>query len=198
LCAPGTVPPGLPLVTGRKAMVLALRSPHDANTLASGGMAAPVLLWDTAEGRLRSTLPEHEGGVTCLDFSPDGTTLAAGSGVSGKHGEVKLWDVAGGRLLRSWQGHAGEILRLSYRPDGRVLARASEDGAVRVWAPATKQEQAVLKGTLGELATVAFGPDGKTVAAGGATKDGSGAVWLWDDAGGEPRLLEGHGTSVWM
>ena len=46
------------------------------------------MLWDVATGRKRASLQAHTDTVKSVAFSPDGQTLASGSG----DGTVKLWE----------------------------------------------------------------------------------------------------------
>ena len=53
------------------------------------------MLWEVATGRLlREVRLPRESGVLSLTFSPDGKTIAAGSGIQGKSGAVTLFDAA--------------------------------------------------------------------------------------------------------
>ena len=75
-------------------------------------------------------LTGHTGPVYSVAFSPDGKTLASGSG----DGAVRLWDVAtrqqiGGPLT----AHAGPVYSVAFSPDGKTLASGSGDGTVRLW-----------------------------------------------------------------
>ncbi|MDC0838019.1 trypsin-like peptidase domain-containing protein, partial [Limnoraphis robusta] len=69
--------------------LLALRSNKD------------IYLWDLSTGQLLRQLTGHTRDVRSVSFSPDGQTLASGSGDN----TVRLWDVATGRELRQLTGH---------------------------------------------------------------------------------------------
>jgi WD40 repeat protein/tRNA A-37 threonylcarbamoyl transferase component Bud32 len=74
-------------------------------------------------------------GVSRMDFSPDGKTLAIGTTT----GQIRLWNVAAGRLVLTIQAHPGPVSGLAFRPDGRLLASCS-DSELRYWRAATNEE----------------------------------------------------------
>ena len=57
-------------------------------------LARRAMIYDTATGTRLHTLHGHMNSVSGLNFSPDGTRLATGSG---GHEAVKLWDLATGQ-----------------------------------------------------------------------------------------------------
>ena len=127
-----------------------------------------------------ATLEGHTHWVHSVSFSPNGTTLAAGSWQ-----EVKLWDVVGHQNITTLP-HTGEVESVSFSPDGTTLAAGSWQ-EVKLWDVATRQNIATLPYTEGGT-SVSFSPDGITLASGVEEE-----VKLWDVATRQNiATLEGH------
>jgi WD40 repeat protein len=105
----------------------------DGKTLASGGWADTVRLWDVASRHeLHGSAGEPSSGwndAASLAFSPNGLTLASGS----TDGTIKLWDVASGREVRGLADHAGSVTSVNFTPDGQYIISGSGDGLARIW-----------------------------------------------------------------
>ena len=94
--------------------------------------------------------------VSCVAFSPDGSTLASG----GSGTTIGLWDVA---QERGFEGHTGWVTDVAFSPDGATLVSGSDDAAIRLWNPTTGA-LGTLKGHISYVTSIAFSPDGATLA----------------------------------
>src|SRR5262249_31158920 len=84
-------------------------------------------LWDTATGGLRLSLTGHADFVTSVSFSPDGRTLATGSGDK----TVRLWDLPTAQCLKELC-HDDAVNSIAWRKDGNCLVVAA-GRIVRLW-----------------------------------------------------------------
>ena len=186
----------------------------DGTRIAAVSEDGKILVWDVDSGELIATLEGHAGeaegtgAISVLVFSPDGTRLAAGSGLFGDYA-ILVWDVDSGEQTATLEGHTGgpwgAISALAFSPDGTRLASASFDTEsfdgtmLLVWDVdsgeliATLVEGRRLGGQWGEVSVLMFSPDGTRLAAGSGN-----IILLWDvDSGDQIATLEGH-ADYWV
>ncbi len=146
------------------------------------------------EHELWQTKLESDRGVTTLALSPDGLTLASGSGY--EDSSIRVWDATSGRLLVRLSGHTGWVCKLVFSRDGRHLISAATDQSIRIWDTSKWTAQKVLHGHNDEVHAVAVSESSQLVAS--ASKDGD--LLLWNLNGdttsdGYLRLAKGSETS---
>jgi WD40 repeat protein len=85
----------------------------------------------------KATLAGQEGRLVHLAYSPDGRTLAAGSGRE----ELTIWDTTTGDARARVRTPEGEwILAVGWSADGQTLRTGSSTGWVRAWDARTGEE----------------------------------------------------------
>ncbi|HXR07708.1 MAG TPA: serine/threonine-protein kinase [Candidatus Acidoferrum sp.] len=135
-----------------------------------------IRLIDLRNGKDLWTVVGAEYIVTALAFSPDGKTLASGSGPSEGNADIRLWNVASGTEIGRLDGHGFRVSSLVFWPDGKRLASSSADQTLRTWDLASRKCLNVLHGHHQEVWSLALLPDAKTLVSG--AKDGT--ICFWD------------------
>jgi WD40 repeat protein/serine/threonine protein kinase len=111
------------------------------NTLLAMRADLQLSFWDVATGRPRVAWVGHEGPITSLAFSPDGTILASGSAVGDP--AVRYWRVDDQKL--EWVLPNYSIFSLMFSLDGQSLIAVGED-TVRVWSTVENKQRWALRG----------------------------------------------------
>jgi WD40 repeat protein len=134
-------------------------------------------------------LPAGLGGISILGFSPDGSSLVAGS----NDADVRVWSVRNGELVQIIDTLPVVMFALSFSHDGKWLATAGVDRTVYLWN--TKNWQLVRKitGQSEMISALAFSPDGRRLVTGGFSELTAAhpvKLIVWDvDTGKQMRVM---------
>jgi len=111
----------------------------DSRWLIGGGTSGEIQIWDVVTGERNGRFHAHLATIRCLTISPDGKTLATGSGA----GLIKLWrlEPPDERFNTSWASrelltlaeHQAAIVSLQFSPKGDILGSSDAAGVVRLW-----------------------------------------------------------------
>ncbi len=156
----------------------------DNSTVAFGGADKRASLQQLPFVRL---LAGHDGAVTALAFTPDGTGLISG----GADKTVRHWNIDTGAAIRS-MAHTGTVTGVGVTGDGTQIISASADKTVRTWTLATGAQAAAI--TL-DTPVRKLALSGDTTRA--ATAGDDNIVRTWDVASGrELERFAGHEAAI--
>jgi len=157
---------------------------RDGESLITASNDGTVHIWNVATGKLLKTL-KHETDCNAIAVSPDGATLAVGTGSWRKKqkGFVTLWNLQTGKRVRELRNAADYIMSLVFLRNGDLaVAKAGNVGAA-VWDVKTGERKMVLHWP-NDTRRLTLSSDGKQIAvAYGGTKQGR--VGIWDVDTGE-------------
>jgi WD40 repeat protein len=187
--------PGAPLRVGSGVDILEF-SP-DRHTLAVGSDVEAVSLFDVTDPAAPRDLGPLTGRVSIAQaaaFSPDGRTLAVGSGDL-----LGLWNVATPAapvLTASFFSPVGVIGALAFSPDGHTIALGGESDTIALWdvsstTPPVPAAIDVVGGVTGSVHALAFSPDGATLAT--ASRGSPPELWRVSDS---PEALSAEAVST--
>ena len=157
------------------AVSLALITSASSSSVASGaGIVAKqseLMGLESSTRKLEDTSPSpqvalngHNGPITDLIYSPDGSVIATSS----LDGSIRLWDATDGSPIRTLDGHRGGVNSIAFSPDGQQIVSGSDDRTAIIWNVADGSGQRVLSSLMeSRVVEVEYSPDGSLVALGG-------------------------------
>ena len=169
----------------------------------------PVGIWNTGEawslsqtigGELTPPTTSEDltgppvAAVLALAFSPAGTELASGSGLTSRTGEIKFWNPESGSLLRTLEHpHSDTVTSLAFSRDGDQLASGSTDRTAKLFSLPDGTRLRAFEGHNGHVLGVAWQADGSRL----ATAGGDSVIKIWETATGEQqRTISGFEKEV--
>ncbi|MGB1288569.1 MAG: WD40 repeat domain-containing protein, partial [Aggregatilineales bacterium] len=121
-------------------------------------------------GEVQTRLTIHPDYNRAVDFDAENDWLAAG----GMDGTVKVWTLPERTSEITIEAHDSPITQVAFSSDGAYLATADENGVIRIWEWATREQRAEYS-TIGQIVEMTFSPDDTQLAV--ATEFD---VSLWD------------------
>lgn len=113
--------------------------------IATAGNNMVIHIYETENWKLVKELHGHESWILCLDWSPDSSKLASGSGTDrplpkgvgfprvADENALMVWDFESGQQLLDIRGHEDGILSVKWSRSGDRIATASDDRTAKIW-----------------------------------------------------------------
>ena len=151
----------------------------DGGRIATGAADGTLTVWDAETGQRLFAVKAHDGSVSAVAFSRDGSRLVTSRGAYGgpDPGEVKAWDPKTGEPLRTIDAGRG-VARLALSPSGDRLYTGGFD-EIAAWDLTAGKKLRTFKEHGKLVPALALSPDGKQLAAGGPK------VTVWDTSTGD-------------
>lgn len=146
--------------------------------------------------RCVSSMSGHGEAIVSASFSPDGTSLASGSGDT----SVRFWDINTHTPQHTCLGHRHWVLAVAWSPDAEKVASGCRNGEINIWRPKTglRTTKAALLGHTKWITCLAWEPincNAECRRLASSSKDST--IRIWDTTLLKCELvLSGHSMSV--
>jgi WD40 repeat protein len=102
---------------------------------ATGSNDHTIIIWSAVDYKSRNVLDAHMGRVSDIDFSPNGSYIAASYDDASGRGNfnVVVWNFTTGNIYHTFVGHQDSVTSVVWSPNGTEIASSSLDGTVKIW-----------------------------------------------------------------
>jgi WD40 repeat protein/energy-coupling factor transporter ATP-binding protein EcfA2 len=172
-------------LSGHQAAIYTVALSPD-QVIATGSADKTIKLWQP-DGKLITTLTDHNDTVWGITFSPDGGVMATASDDK----TVKLWKRYGASytLVRTLNVGA-QVYAVAFSPDGEIIATGDKNRQVKLWK-ANGTFLTSLEGHTNAVTAVKFSSDARFIAS--ASDDATVRIWRKNQDKYELlRILRGH------
>jgi WD40 repeat protein len=132
---------------------------HDGTRLLSAGDDGTARIWDTSDGTLLFTFPEHRHWVMSAAWSPDDSRIVTTSW----DGRILVWDAQTGEVQTTFTRHTDWPNSAAWSPNGARILSASWDKSALIWDADTGDVVGSLEGHEDAVLGASWSPDGTQV-----------------------------------
>jgi WD40 repeat protein len=118
-----------------------------------------VQIRNAVSGLLDYGFHGHTHTVACVEWSPNGATIASG----GFDKTVRLWDAVKRLPIHVLRGHTLWVVCIAWSPDGATIVSGSADKTVRLWNAVSGLPGTVLRSHRECVKKVAWSPDAANI-----------------------------------
>lgn len=156
----------------------------NSNEILVGTNDATIRLYDNS-GQLIREYVGHNGAITSLAFSPDGSRFVSGS----EGNNAIIWNTATGEKIFTLTEHLSNIWSVDYSSTSPLVVTASQDNTAIIWNALDGSIVRTLTGHTLDIYSVSFSPDGSQILTGSYDNTAK----LWDtNTGSLITTLSGH------
>lgn len=141
-------------------VISALAYSPDGKWLAVSGFRE-ILIHKADGSGLVSRLVGRSQSITSLQFSPEGTVLAATAGNPALFGEVQFWNVADKKLLRTLTATTDTLFGGRFSDDGKLFAFGGADNSARILRASDAEQVLKFDAHSDWVTSTTFSTDGK-------------------------------------